>query len=495
MSIIVKINDVDRSDFVLVNSLKVTNVLNNKRDSVSFKIRKNSTITPVFQDDIKVYDGSDLIFGGIVVDVSDEAQAVTSKGIMLDVKASDYSYTLDKRLISKTYTSETILAIIIDMLATNATDFDADNVESTFEVNKIVFNQVTIAQAINRLAKLLNYNWYVDVNKSVHFFEKNSRVAPQDITDTSGNYVYKSLKRVASGSQLVNIVKVRGGEYEGDTFTDSITVSGDASKSFKLPYKMANLTVKLNTVSQDVGVDFIDDFTTKDVLHNFQDRSFRFETALSDGDVIEFSGNPKIRVFAIAEDSDSKNAYGLQEKIIRENDIQDNATARRRATAELYAFAEPLIDAKFFTYDKFLEVGMRVTLESTVRDADNELLINKLIYKMVDYQNFGYQVELVSTKRLDLIAILASLLEPDALDIDEVETSEQIFADTAEAQIQELHEIVSPQEDFADMTINENHLLDPFPPANLNWVYGYYFPLSDSDPNRMARYDRDAVYK
>ena len=494
MSVILKINDIDRSDLALTRYLKVEKIIDDAMDTCSFKMRKNDTVTPVFLDDIKVYDGTDLIFGGVIVDIDYDYQSIGEKGVLITIKALDYSYLLEKRLISKTYESETIHDIIADMLSTNATDFDADNATIAISVDKVVFNQISIAQAIKRLADLLNYRWYVDVNKSVHLFEKESKTAPENLTDTSGNYVYRSLRRMASGAQLVNKVKIRGGEYEGDLYTDSITVSGNASKSFNLPYKMANLTVKLNTVAQDVGVDFINDFSADDVLYNYGNQSFRFETALTAGDIIEFSGNPKIRVFAIAEDSDSSDAYGVHEKMLRDNDINSNAIARKRASAELYAYAQPLVDASFFTYDKFLEVGMSILVTKTVSGSADTLIISKLSFQMLDPNTLGYKVELVSNKRLDLISMLSKLLQPDSLDVDETETSEEIFADTASIEIQEDIEVVTPVEDFESVEMQEEILVDPFDPANIVWVFGYYFPLSDSDPKRMAKFDRDATF-
>lgn len=488
----VYINNI-RVDNITLESLKVDKVIDNQRDSASFKMRKG-VITPEFLDIVKVYDGLDVIFAGVVVDVDYDNQTVEEKGIMMSVKASDFGYILEKRLIGKTYENETIHNIIADMLSTNAPLFNADNASVGIEVDKIVFNQVPISQAIQRLADLLNYRWFVDTNRSIHFFEKTEKLAPENLTDTSGNYVYRSLKRKATGSQLINRIKIRGGEYDGDTYTDSITVTGNVSKSFNLPYKLSDLTVKVNTVVQTVGIDFINDFTSYDVLYNYQNQSFRFDTALSNGDVIEFSGKPKIRVFAIAEDSDSVNAYGIQEKLIRENDIKSNEIARKRASAELLAFAQPLVDASFFTYNKFLEVGMNIKIKSDNSGADDSLLISKISYQLIDPFTFGYKIDCVSNKRYDLITTLSRLLQPDDLDINESETSEEIYADNAEIEVEEDIEVVNPFEDFESVEIQEDILQDPFTPDSIEWVFGYYFPTSDSDPKRMAKFDRDATF-
>jgi hypothetical protein len=490
-----KINSTDRTSLIYTDSLTVEQQLTNLVDTCSFKLRKNTTFNPSYGDDIEVYDGTTQIFGGTILKVDESTLSAGDKGIVYQITAVDYTYEMDKKLVSKTYENETIKDIITDILSEYAPDFDADNVDSGFEIKKIVFNQIPTSQCIKKLAEATRYDWYVDENKSVHFFEKSTNTAPFDLTDTDGNYIYKSLSRIIDGSQIVNTVKVRGGEYNGDTYTDSITVSGDATKSFKLPYKMANLTIEVNSVSQTVGVDFIDDFTNKDVLHNFQDQSFNFENSLNDGDVIEFSGNPKIRVFAISEDTVSKSKHGTIEKLIRDNSIKDNTVARRRANAELYAYAEELIEARFTTYTSGLRAGMKINIQSDNRDSNDDLIIKRLKFRARTPETFYYEADCITTKTVDLITMLAKILEPETLDIDEVEVSEQIFADTADISITADEGIIPPEEDFNDIEIQEDINLNPIDPEDIEWVYGYYFPTSDSDVKRMAKYDRDAKYQ
>ena len=69
-------------------------------------------------------------------------------------------------------------------------------------------------------------------------------------------------------------------------------------------------------VEQVVGIDNMNDFTDKDVLYNYQADSIRFENALSDGDIIKFSGYKKYLVMAQVEDADSINAFGLRENLL-----------------------------------------------------------------------------------------------------------------------------------------------------------------------------------
>lgn len=481
--ITIEINGVDVTSQIAQTSLRVVQQITNLVDTASFNVRKagGKTLTPAYGDEVEIYDGSTKIFGGTVLSVN-ESPVAGPEGVFFMVSCVDWTYTMDKVLVSKTYTDTTIADIIADIIDSYAPTFTYTNVSSTFLIEKIVFNQVPISVCLGRLASIVNFDWYVDEDKDVHFFSKYTNIAPFDLTDTNGNYVRQSLMRISDGSQVANRIKVRGGEYNGELYSDSITVSGNDSKSFKLPYRFANLVVTLDTgggpVSQDVGIDFIDDFTTDDLLYNFQEQMIRFENNLSDGDIINFEGNPKIPVFAVAEDPVSIAEYGRIEKLIRDDSIESNTVARKRANAELYTYSEPIIDATFRTYTAGLRAGMVLNIESDIHGFDDELIVKTLTFSMRDHNNFEYQVNLVSTKRYDFITLLAKILEPDPRPGDEQETSEEIFTDTQIITVQEEYENVTAVEDISQQVeVQEEYEINPFgDDTNAIYVLGPYTP-------------------
>lgn len=499
MSIRVDINSVDKSSAVLFQSLSVKQTLSNQADTASFKISRKSSsdYLPEINDDVQIYDGSTKIFGGTVSKISDDVKSPSGL-FQATINCVDYTYLMDKRLVSRTYEDKTIAYIIADLLATYAPDFNANNVLSTFEIEKIVFNQVTISKCIAKLAGIVRYDWYVDENKSVHFFTKFSESAPFALTDINGNYVPGSLKRGIDGSQIVSKVKVRGGEYDGALFTDVITVSGNDTTTFKLPYKFANLAVRLDTgggyVAQDVGVDFIDDFTTKDVLYNYNDRVIRFENALASGNKIEFSGNPKIRVFAAAEDPVSRAEYGLIEKLIRDESIKSNVVARKRAAAELMAYADSVIDVSFYTYESGLRAGQSINIQSTNLGINDDLIIKDLTFKPVDPNTFGYTVGCISSTRVNFLDLLQKILAPDEAD-DETEVSEEIYLDIQDVNIDEEIEMTIPVEADETVSIDENILKDPLGAGvEPEWVLSSYTPTGQDDTKRPGRLGISTIF-
>lgn len=481
----------DITDQISFPSLTVTQQLSNTVDKANFSVRKygSKTFTPAIGDDVEIYDGATKIFGGKIIEINESTESLLTEKIY-SISCVDHTYEMDSLLVARTYTSETIGDIIADLITDFTpvgSGFTTNNAQSTFTISKIVFNQIPISQCLRRLADIVKYEWYVDENKDVHFFPKFTESAPFNMED--GNYVIKSYSRGLDGSQIVNRVKVRGGLYDGSTFTDTITVVGNETKSFKLPYLFSNLTIEVNGTPQTVGIDFIDDFTTKDVLYNYQDQSFHFENPLSDADEIEYSGNPKVPVLAIAEDSVSIATYGVKEKLIKDNSIISNTTARKRANAELYAYAESVIDATFTTYTSGLRAGQVITTP----DGD-QMLIKTLKFASHTPLEFKYNISLISTQRYEFIDILRKIIAPENEDIDENEVSEQMYSVNEKVSILENIQKIDPFTADDNVTIVDYTTDSAVAPEDVEWVYAPFAPSSITDVKRQARYDRDSKY-
>ncbi|TXH44822.1 MAG: hypothetical protein E6Q97_32195, partial [Desulfurellales bacterium] len=383
---------------------------------------------PSFDDDIRILDGASVVFAGKISKVTRTVQA--PRKLVFQISCVDHSSEMDRLLVARTYENETVEDIITDIVSSFAPNFTTTNVACTFVVGKIVFNHVTISQCLRKLAELVRYDWYIDEDKDVHFFTRETNLAPFALTDTAGKHGFRSLVRNADGSQTVNRVKVRGGEYDGASFTDVITVKGSSTTSFTLPYKMANLAIELDTgggyVSKTVGIEFIDSFPDFDVLHEFQERTIRFASALADGNKIRFTGNPKTPVVGVVEDADSIAKYGVIEKFIYDGGIVSNSIARKRAAAELMAYAEIGVDATFETYTAGLRTGMLINVNTS--GLEDQLIIKRATFSGYSPSTYKYSVTCISAHRYSLLDLLRKIITPDARSTDEQETSESLFS-------------------------------------------------------------------
>jgi hypothetical protein len=449
MAIVVTQNGSDITSRIVFPFLNVEQNLTNEVDTAAFKVRVNNdkllkedggallqesgyaillSPPPLFNDDIRISDGASVIFAGKISRVSQVIESPLST--LYTIQCIDHTFQMDRKLVSRTYTNTTVAAIIADIITSFAPGFTTVNVSSSFVVSRIVFNARTISQCFRQLADLVRYDWYVDENKDVHFFPRTTNLAPFSLTNTAGKHVFRSLVRNQDGTQVVNRVKVRGGEYDGTTYTDTITVKGNDTKSFLLPYQMSSLTVEVDPgtgfVTKTVGIEFIDTFPGFDVLYNFQAQSFRFNAVLLDGNKVRYSGKPKTPVVAIVEDAASVAQYGAIEKLIRDTSILTNATARKRAAAELLAFSDVAVDAKFKTYVAGLRTGMLINVNPA--GFEDQLLIKKVSFSARTPTTFEYDVQCISSQRYSLLDVLRKILEPESLPTDEREISENLYA-------------------------------------------------------------------
>ncbi len=494
--ITVKLNTVDISDQIDWRALQVVQTIDNTPGTATFIMTAPESL-PEFDDDIEIYDGLTKIFGGKVVEVSTSIDGLVQRA---EVKCVCHRMELDRNLVAKTYEDTTVADIISDLFDEYATSFTHNHISGAdYEVERIVFNQVPLSLCLKRLADITSSYWYIDPNKDLHFFPKFTEEAPFDLTDTSGKYIFQSLARTVDGSQMVNRVKVRGGDYNGSSYEDIITVSGNDTKSFNLPYKFADLRVWLDSgggyVEQTIGIDFIDDFAdSKDVLYNFNDKSFRFETALSDGDKVKYSGNPKVPVLSVASAPASIAKYGIIEKLVRDNSIESNIVARKRAAAELLSFADEVVDASFTTYEAGLAAGMLIKVSSDLRDFDDDLIIKRITFSSRSPLSFQYIVQCISTQQFTLIDLLKKIIEPEPRAADADEVSEEIFSVSETLTLDDSWTNVAPEDITETLVMADTWDDDAVDPDDLTWVFGYYAPSSMADVKRMARFNRGSYF-
>jgi hypothetical protein len=485
------INNTDHTGQIDRDSLQIVQILG-QRDTAQLEYRKygsRSYIPQVF-DVVVIYDGSTKIFGGRIAQIA-ETVLNDADGLIYTLQCVDFTIDLDSLLVSQTYTDMSVQDIIADFISNNAPDFTYVNVVASFVVPKIVFNQVPISQCLKQLADMLRYDWYVDPDKDIHFFSKYTNAAPYNLTDTSGNYLVDSFERDLDGTQIANQVIVRGGLYDGATYSDSITVSGDDSKTFILPYQFSNLTISLNSTSQTVGIDNVDTFSTKQVLYNYDQSIIKFENNLNNGDVIAYSGNPKVPVLAIASDANSITQYGIREKLIEDSSIVDINVGRQRAIAELLAYKDQQTGAKFDTYSPGLRTGMVINLASTRRASNVDFLVNSVTFTSRTPTTYAYSVELITTKTYDLIQILQSLLQPVNSQPDNNTVADTIRTDIGTITITETITRNSPGgTDIATITIAETIAKDPLGAGvEPDWVLAPYVPSGTTDTKREGLLD------
>ncbi|MBA7522471.1 hypothetical protein ES705_14590 [subsurface metagenome] len=112
--------------------------------------------------------------------------------------------------------------------------FTTTNVSDGPTISEISFDYVQVSEAITKIAEICGYEWYVDYDKDIHFFAKNTYPAPFQLDDNQANY--KDLIINTDVSQLRNRVFVKSSGYKEPYFSDVFIGDGIAS-SWTCTYK------------------------------------------------------------------------------------------------------------------------------------------------------------------------------------------------------------------------------------------------------------------
>jgi len=186
------------------------------------------------------------------------------------------------RLEVTSVASQTVQVTFDNWQEVKTTAFTRDGANSmTQTVEYIACNYEPASKIFQRLADFFQLQWYVNPNRAISFFARFDNMAPFNLSDTSGNYVYESLTVNNGGDQLRNAIFVRGGDYLAASRTDSLSQQADgANKVFVLGYKFANYSMTVDGVAQAIGLDNLQDYTDNEAAS--QNRTGG--TALSLGD-------------------------------------------------------------------------------------------------------------------------------------------------------------------------------------------------------------------
>ena len=427
MAISIIINSVDKTTDIPFNSFRITDYINQQVNTCSFECNK---FKPSLNQEIQVYYDSNIIFGGVIVRIESEA----NKGYYnYKVTCKDYTQYLNRELVSENYVNKTVTEIITDLIAEYAPTFTMVNVDGDSVISNITFNRLKVSECIEALAEAINYSWYVDDEKDIHFFAESGELSPFNLDETSGNHNWNSLRIVEDFSQIRNQIYVIGGEYEGTSRIESYVADG-TQRQFPLAYKYSTITRVRIVGSADltVGIDGEDEEADFQVFWSPSSQSLRFKDSnYPDAlDVVEITGLPLFQVFVKVPDVSSIATYGLYEFKIKDTNLTSRADAIARGSVELQAYADSIDEGSFTTNTFGLKSGQ--TININVGDTNSDFIIQSVSMNMIDPFNGQWNVKIATVRTLGIIRFLQKYLKiEDKIVEGEVLLELQQFDDTS----------------------------------------------------------------
>lgn len=490
------INGIDRTGQINWHSLVVSQFLTKQVDTLEFKIKNygGKTYKPDLMDEVVVWDGDEKIFGGYVITISENVKA--SEVFERTVKCKDYTHIFDRQQVVEEYENATVANIIADIVSNYCSGFTTNNVNCSLEVDYIRFNYEYPSKCLQQLAELFGYDWYIDYDKDVHFFSKEENIAPFELNDTDGNFVYKSFYLQKRADQLRNRVFVLGGEYKGTQYTEEVVADGEALV-YTFGYKYSGYTIAVNGIPKTCGIDNISNPDDYDCLYNFWEKAVKFKetTKPAKDSVVSITGYPYLPVLVQVQDDTSIAEYGVYEYKIVDRSIESKEGARQRAKAELYAYAGQISEGSFKTYKSGLKIGQKIRFYSGKWGYNEWFVINKITMKVRNPETgeLEYQCSFLTTKTFGMLELLQKLLlEKDkTTKLDENATLDRIYTIRERLAIKETISLAQAGQVTETLTIGENVRKDPWgagvPPT---FVFAPYTPTGWEDPKRLFTIER-----
>jgi len=443
-------NATDISGIVDWKSLSAVQVLTKETGTLAFNILQNAAASltiPAIGDTITLYDSSGLMWGGTLT----ESEPII-KGLMItwQMKATDWSFTMDGTLVKKNYSGVDPSAIAIDIITSfcSGTGITAATVANggfvqvgNFNVPSIQFNYQQPSKALQSLAKLIGWDWYIDPGKHLHFFLGDvddgsgggaigdGGLAPITIDavggQTGSDIFWNSLDIDLQITNMQNSVFVVGGTYlkmftSGNTIDSYKTDGIQQSFPTSYAYTESTISVTLNGVAQTVGIlNQVTNPATVDVLYSSTDRNIQFTGgAPSSGKTVLIFGNAQVPIVANARNAASISTYGVREGVIVDSKISTVQEALLRAQAQILQFGHPVYDVKVTTLVPGCRIGQTVTANIPALGITSYPLVIKRIEATVFVPGTNgqlqYQLECIGSDNVTFTDLMTTILQQEA---------------------------------------------------------------------------------
>lgn len=185
----------------LVNTLNINQPMGQTATAEAQFWDQTAVMNPQVGQTMLVYDGNTRIFGGTIDEVTQSAYQA-NPGQRWDVKASDFSGILDRRIIGKFYPSagwgslELIAAdIVTNYLSADGISYNTIDGDPGTQLGDQLFQWVTARECFNRLSSATGWDFTIDYYGALRFFPKGTGTgaAPFNLQDNDGNWLAETM--------------------------------------------------------------------------------------------------------------------------------------------------------------------------------------------------------------------------------------------------------------------------------------------------------------
>jgi hypothetical protein len=244
-TITVLIDGIDKTAFLKKDSVFIRFQLNKRANTAEIKF---NGYEPPDRSEVQISINGELMFGGYVTTKSATLTGVKgTHSIIWSVECKDWSEIFETITVSGQFTNQEDRLILISLFNTflpSAAGFIFDSTRTIKISTTITFDNVTLRDAIDQLAKLVKASWFIKPNKDVYWFAPTLPDKVDYIISSSPDDIIKfgfldgSLQYSLDSSTIINQVKIING-YKSTGIKNIDIFTGDGTtKTFKLTEKV-----------------------------------------------------------------------------------------------------------------------------------------------------------------------------------------------------------------------------------------------------------------
>ena len=423
MDLTVTIDGNDRTDYIVPDTLSIRSVLTSRIDTCKFVMEDAGTVEPTEWDEITIIDGADKVFGGYVLSKTQKAGA--SVGLDFTVSCADYAALLDKVIVKEEYDTQTDAYVLNHLFNKYLPEIDSLTYVAVVKTHtKLRLNRMTLREAVDVLAEYAGADWFIDYDKSLHFFPTLDSTAPYELSqspDLSTTFPFAKLKKHTEGAAVVNRVEVVGGDYLSDDQTIYIAGTGQDTR-IALPFRMreptagGGLDVDRNDgtegspswTAMTIKVGYLNTLGgTTEAIHYFQEKVLEQQNNWPNlPNAVRVQGRIEVPLRARVGDQASRDLYGRWfDDVINAPDITDKETAKLAGQGVLGKNAMGQVAVSCMVWEPGLIAGQTLTIDTDLHGiSDEDFLIQSVEARVGINGNTVFDLEL-------------GVFDPDLIDV------------------------------------------------------------------------------
>ncbi|UJF36627.1 hypothetical protein [Paenibacillus hexagrammi] len=384
----ITIGGVDYTEYCDLESIEVDNNVVMTSDTMKVSVILRGELP-------RPMDGNEIIwtnngvreFAGVITQLDE-----VDLGVDLEYRVSAQSYErwFNRRLVVGYYEQMPGDQVVKQIVEKFCPGFTTEHVLPGFVMPPHFFNYVTPSDAIKRIAQQIEFGWYIDYEKKVHFYplEQFPSPLPSNVLDADNDIDnYGDLVLKEDGSQKKTRIYLKG--FKSRVATPIVLrYSADGmSQQWNLGYSPSrydgDIKVLVGGVEKTAKRDLVDGTPGQDVTDmesvfvNYWQNLIRLNYAPPAGTVIEVTmyymaetiimrENPEAQGAAAIADGngDGRYEYAVTEKALSQSTID---AANKRGDQLLYKYAYPSMTGSMNSFTQGWRAGQFFTIRSDRR--------------------------------------------------------------------------------------------------------------------------------